>query len=361
MKKIPAFIILAFFIVLPLSAQRGNIAIPNLESYVTLKCDFHTHTVFSDGMVWPTVRIDEAYREGLDAIAITDHIEYRPHKTYVTGSHNSSYEVAQSRARERNIILIRGSEITRSMPPGHFNAIFLANADEMEKPNYMDVFSAAKTQNAFIFWNHPGWENQQPDVTKWWPEHTQLYEQGFMHGIEVVNGGSYYPEAHQWCLEKKLAMIGNSDIHAPMQVFSAGRHRTMTLVFARNRTPEAIYEALMQRRTAVYHNEYVIGEEAYLKELFEKAVEITVTKSGNTARIAFNNKSDLVFHIRGDTHDPRLTYLRGNNLDPYIVRAQNSQTINVRLNDGIQSGDVNLIVENFLVQPGAGMKYKIKL
>ena len=38
------------------------------------------HSVFSDGLVWPTVRVDEAYRDGLDAISLTEHIEYRPHK-----------------------------------------------------------------------------------------------------------------------------------------------------------------------------------------------------------------------------------------------------------------------------------------
>ena len=49
---------------------RNEIRVPDPEGYRTLKCDFHIHTVFSDGLVWPTVRVDEAYREGLDAIAL---------------------------------------------------------------------------------------------------------------------------------------------------------------------------------------------------------------------------------------------------------------------------------------------------
>ena len=62
-------------------AQRRNeIQVPDLDGYTTLKCDFHMHSVFSDGLVWPTVRVDEAYRDGLDAISLTEHIEYRPHK-----------------------------------------------------------------------------------------------------------------------------------------------------------------------------------------------------------------------------------------------------------------------------------------
>lgn len=46
-------------------AQRRNeIQVPDLDGYTTLKCDFHMHSVFSDGLVWPTVRVDEAY--GMD-------------------------------------------------------------------------------------------------------------------------------------------------------------------------------------------------------------------------------------------------------------------------------------------------------
>jgi predicted metal-dependent phosphoesterase TrpH len=360
MKKLILALFLAICVVFPLFAQSGRIVIPDLNGYVTLKCDFHIHTVFSDGTVWPTIRVDEAYREGLDAIAITDHVDWRPHKDIV-GSHNRSYEIAESTAKSRGIILVKGCEITpNKMPPGHFNAIFLTDVDKLDKPNYMDIFRAAQAQNAFIFWNHPQWDRQQPDTTLWWPEHTQLLEQGIMQGIEVVNG-AYSPEAHQWCLEKKLTMLGNTDTHAPMQVFSSGRHRTMTLVFARNKSPEAIYEALKERRTAVYYNEYVIGEEIYLKELFENAVEISVTKTGNTASITFRNKSDLVFNLRETRHDKRLTYFRNYNLYPYVIRSQSNQTITVRLNDGIEGGDVNFIVENFLVEPSTGMKYTVKI
>jgi len=361
MKKIIS-LFWAVCIALPLFAQgKGKIVIPDLKGYVTLKCDFHMHTVFSDGSVWPTIRIDEAYREGLDAISITDHLEYRPKKDDIAASHNRSYEIALETAKNRGIILIRGSEITRSMPPGHHNAIFLSNSDELDKPDYMDAFRAAKAQNAFIFWNHPGWLAQQPDTTLWWPEHTKLLEQGMMHGIEVVNG-SYFQEAHRWCLEKKLTMIGNSDVHAPMSPFAPGKHRTMTLVFARSATSEAIYEALKDRRTAVYYEEFIIGEEKYLKELFENAVEISVTKTDDkTANITFKNTSDLTFHLKKTKSDTRIVYFRNTSIVPFTIRPQSTQTVQVRLNDGVKGGDVNFSVENFLVEPNKGMRYTIKL
>src|SRR5690554_7062845 len=59
---------------------RYNIRIPDIDGYKTLKGDFHIHTVFSDGKVWPDQRVKEAWNEGLDVIAITDHIEYRPNQ-----------------------------------------------------------------------------------------------------------------------------------------------------------------------------------------------------------------------------------------------------------------------------------------
>jgi len=353
--------LLALLLLLPATAQvRTKIDIPNLKGFVTLKCDFHIHTVFSDGNVWPTVRIAEAYREGLDAISITDHIEYRPHSEDIKASHNRSYDIAAPAAKAAGIILIKGSEITRAMPPGHHNALFLTDSEELDQKEYMDAFRAAKKQNAFIFWNHPGWGSQQPDTTLWWTEHTKLWEQGMMMGMEVVNSNEYYPEAHRWCLEKKLTMIGNSDVHDPIQAqynFANGGHRVMTLVFAREATEQGIREALNERRTAVYHGENLIGEERYLKELFEQALDIKVEKTNNTSvRITIKNNSDLIFYLKKTKHNERLVYFRN-----FTIVPKGQHVITVRLQDGVLGGDLNFCVENLLVQPNRGMNYSLKI
>ena len=358
---------LAVCMALPLFAQeRGNINIPDLKGYVTLKCDFHIHTVFSDGRVTPEGRIKEAYSEGLDAIAITDHVEgVRNKQNFV--SHNHSYNQAQKAAKEMDMILIKGAEITRQMPPGHSNAIFLTNTDELDQPDYMDAYRAAKAQNAFIIWNHPCWTRQQPDTVLWWPEHTRLLQQGMMHGIEVVNGNnySYCAEAHRWSLEKKLTMLGNWDAHLPSQ-FGTGK-RAMTLVFARSRTSDAIYEALMERRTAVYFEEYIIGEEKYLKELFEKALEWQVTKTGRLldpgelVRITVKNNSGLTFLFRKNGSDSQIKYLRNVTTIPFTVAPDGEYSFEVYMQEGVKSGNLNFIVENFLVEPNKGMKYTVKI
>ena len=49
------------------------------EGQTIVSADLHIHTTFSDGSVWPNIRVSEALREGLDLISITDHLEYQPH------------------------------------------------------------------------------------------------------------------------------------------------------------------------------------------------------------------------------------------------------------------------------------------
>ena len=185
-----------------LSPVREELHIPDILGFQTLKCDFHMHTVFSDGLVWPTVRIDEAWREGLDAIAITDHIEYQPHEKDVPTEYNRSYEIAEPYARGRNILLIKAAEITRDTPPGHFNAIFLNDNTLLVKNDFLDAVKEAFDQDGFVFWNHPGWKGLE--LGSWRDVHTKLYENHWMKGIEVCNGETYYPEAHAWAVEKHL-------------------------------------------------------------------------------------------------------------------------------------------------------------
>jgi 3',5'-nucleoside bisphosphate phosphatase len=288
----------------PVIRARTPVAIPDLPGYVTLKCDFHIHTVFSDGLVWPTVRVEEAWREGLDAIAITDHIEYLPHKGDLPVNHNRAYEIARPQGDALDIIVIRGSEITRGMPPGHLNAIFLTDSAALDVGDWREAVAEAKRQGAFIFWNHPGWSAQleADGVVRWYPEHTELLEAGSLHGIEVANGRSVYPEALAWGLEKPLTLLSNSDIHNPLNLdyqVHAGDHRPLTLVFARERSAPAIREALLARRTAVYASHRLMGEQQYLEPLFAAAVTVQtseVTLTGNRAfNLQIHNHSDVPF------------------------------------------------------------------
>ena len=269
-----------------LSAQvRQEIHLPDIMGYTTLKCDFHMHTVFSDGAVWPTVRVGEAWRKGLDVISITDHIEYQPHKDDVPTKHNRSYEIALPRAKERGILLVRGAEITRDTPPGHFNAIFLNDVMPLDTKELLDVMEAASKQGAFIWWNHPNWK---PDKKGWLDIHTELYEKKYMRGIEVVNGLDYEPEVHEWALDKNLTLMGNTDLHDPCPVdkTTPDHHRPMTLVFAKAKTLEAVKDALVDGRTTIWCNDQLIGRREYLQAIFDKAAD------------------DSGYRLRGREHGP---------------------------------------------------------
>lgn len=286
-----SFIFIAFALHAAIHAQeRPVINIPDLPGYQTLLCDFHLHTVFSDGNVWPTVRVDEALREGLDAIAITDHLEYLPHKADIRTDHNRSWQIATAYAEGKGIVVVPGTEVTKGMPPGHFNAIFIKDATPIMDQDYRKALETAASQGAFITWNHPGWKAQQPDTMKWWDEHTWIYNQGWMHGIEVVNDGEFYPEAVNWAKEKELTMLGNSDQHAPFlhRDFDADDHRPMTLVFATEKSAGGIREALFNGRTAAYKNDLVIGKPSILKALFLESVTLEVPETGKNTFVLVN-------------------------------------------------------------------------
>lgn len=278
--------------------QRGIIAVPDIPGYETLVCDFHLHTVFSDGLVWPTVRVDEAWYEGLDAIAITDHLEYLPHEEFIRTDHNQPWQLAKQYAANKDVIVIAGTEITKEMPPGHFNALFIKDASAILNDDYEKAIEKAVDQGAFIIWNHPGWVVQQPDTMKWWDEHTSLYDKGWLHGIEVVNSDEYYPEAINWARARELTMMGNSDKHGPFLSgkFTPEDHRSCTFVFATGRSEGAIREALFNNRTAAYIGKNVIGKSSLLEALFLQSVRL---KPPNPERqfYYFTNNTDLQFDL----------------------------------------------------------------
>ena len=347
---------------------RTAVNFPDVPGYVTLKCDFHIHTVFSDGLVWPSVRSEEAWREGLDAIAITDHIEYQPHKTDLTTNHNRSFEIASAKGEDLGLIMIKGSEITRKMPPGHMNAIFLTNSASLAVTDWRDSARIAHEQGAFIFWNHPGWEAQlKSNTVVWYDEHTWLVEQGFLQGIEVVNGRYYYPEAHHWAIEKKLTMMSNSDIHEPLNLdyhVHDGDHRPITLVFAKARTREAIKEALFARRTVVYSANRLIGDEQFLKPIFENSIQFNATrltlKGSGKILLQISNSSDVDYELErtadpGEIKIPKSLVLVAHKTVLFEVSAKSGAP------EGEQKLELTYLVTNLLVGPNQPLVARLPL
>jgi 3',5'-nucleoside bisphosphate phosphatase len=321
MKKNFLIITLLFIFTMISWGQKKIVHLPDLPGYITLKCDFHMHTVFSDGNVWPTVRIGEAVRDGLDAIAITDHIEYTPNKNYVTRDLNGAWKVTESMAKDRNIILVHGAEITRGMPPGHINALFIKDASALEKDSVWDVFTEAINQGAFLQWNHPGWKSQQPDgIPRMYDIHKKLISKGWLHGIEFFNETEYYPLVLTWCRQYNIAVMGNSDVHGNIsEVYSdpVNTNRPMTLVFAKERSHDSLKEALFAGRTLVYFRDILAGKEEYAKPFFYNCISIGKPFSENERVIYFEitNNSDIPFYlINGPANAPSSITLQANGI-----------------------------------------------
>jgi histidinol phosphatase-like PHP family hydrolase len=327
MKKL---IFIAFLIALTATSafgQRRIFNLPNIPGYVTLKGDFHLHTVFSDGNVWPTMRIDEAWRDGLDAVAITDHLEYTPKKDYIPVDLNAACKIGEEYAKQRNLILVHGAEITRDvMPPGHFNALFITDASLIVKDDIWDSFEAAIKQGAFLQWNHPGWKAQQPDgIPKIYDIHSRLIKNGWLHGIEFFNSSEYYPLVLEMVKEHKLALMGNSDSHGVISeqyIKPAYTNRPMTLVFAKERTPDALKEALFAGRTLIWFRDILAGKEEYAKPFFYQCISVSKPFYQNERSLFFEvtNNSDIPFYlINGIENAPKSITLAANSVTRIIL------------------------------------------
>ncbi len=260
-------------------AHGRAIHFPDVPGYLTLAVDLHMHTVFSDGSVWPDIRVAEAVLDGLDAIAVTDHLEYLPYQDDIPfPDRNRSHDLAEEYAEGTDLIVIRGAEVTRDMPPGHANAVFLEDVNPLNVDSAMDAFRAARAQGAFIFWNHPMWEAQVPSgIASLTDLHRRLMADGMLHGIEIVNMHRYSDEALQIALDHDLTMLGNSDVHGLIDwMFGVpeGGHRPVTLVFAEERTAASLRDALFAGRTVVFFDDQLVGREEHLRPLLEASIVV---------------------------------------------------------------------------------------
>ena len=320
------------------------IIFPDTKNFVVISSDLHTHSAFSDGHVWPNLRVAEAVRDGIDLLAITEHLELQPHKNDIPHEdRNRAFEIAKDSAVDENLIVINGTEITRKFPPGHINAVFVKDAnkliriDRSKQPevdqfidslpkdliqDYIDepwlndgVLAAmwpieetlmeAKNQDAFVFWNHPAWSSEEESSDKLLHEiHTDLFNQNLIHGIEVVNGIWFSDEAFQIAIDYDLTIMGTSDVHGLIDWDYLQRpngHRSVTLILSKDRTEESIKEALFNGRTVVWYKNNLIGKNENILEIIEACLSIKSAKfkgKTNVLLVEIENISDVNFQFR---------------------------------------------------------------
>ena len=310
-------------------AKRTEIILPQVKGFNCYKGDFHIHTHYSDGRITPAARVAEAWLDGLDIMAITDHYESRSGErnffkviapymdsnntleyqsaskaNYVKADFNAIHQeaVAQLEKSGYPMLLIKGCEMARNAKThGHFNCLFLNdNINDLYNKDLKIALRNAREQGAFITHNHPGWRRDTTDKTEF---HEEIYKEGLIDGIEVVNGHNFYPPIVRRCIEEKLTMFANTDIHnfSTYNRLSSGIYRTMTFVFAKELTEKAVREALEKNRTLAYTAGHVIGEEEWLTEFANASIDCRIaseSKDGESRTYRLTNFSSITYNLK---------------------------------------------------------------
>lgn len=315
---------------------RHEVVIPDVNGYHVYKADLHIHTIYSDADVTPELRVREAWYDGLDIIAITDHIEYRRQegkmvaflKGYVkegaqpvnsnvivkpaddrgiVSDLNVPVRLAQETAVKFGLTVIPGAEITREpVSVGHYNALFTKDNNLIYAADPIQSMRNAKSQGALIMHNHPGWRRtsvEHPEIEK------KAYDEGLIDGVESMNGGEFYPKIIDRAREVGLFLCSNTDIHdSATETYRAQGHiRNMTFILAQDQSLDSVREALLAHRTLAYSFGTIAGEEQLLKDFFHSCVSVRViAQDAKKVTLAFTNNSSLEFMLQSTGNPFRL-------------------------------------------------------
>lgn len=319
----------------PRNLHRKEIALPTIDGYTPYKADLHTHTIFSDGHLTMEARVRELWADGLDVMAVTEHLEYRPHEkdfvgyldgyvpkgtkaknySFVSKNRPASAEdinvdlnypvkVARKVAEVYNVTIIPGIEITRKEGEySHFNALFTTDNNTVYAPETIESIRNAKRQGALIMHNHPGWRHKDMKITKFEKE---VYKEGLIDGIEAMNGVEFYPQAITRAEKYNLFLSSNTDVHYPSaeRYEKYGALRNMTIIYAKDKSEKSLREAIEAHRTIAYSFGTLAGSEELLRKFFEASVsahKTSVDKKGRPQIIITNNSSiDWLFSREGE-------------------------------------------------------------
>ena len=311
--------------------RRTEIILPKVNGLNVYKADLHTHSIYSDAELTPEQRVKEAWFDGLDIFAMTDHVEYRRHepkmlqflKGYTGGKAkkavnanvirkpateqgiladlNLPVQLAQKAAKAYGdaLLVIPACEITREPKTiGHFNALFTTDNNAIYDVDPLQSLRNAKKQGALITQNHPGWSRKTCDITEF---EQKAFDEKLIDGVEIMNGYWFYPKAMQRCVDWNLYMLGCTDIHNQTNHYNQnGNFRTMTFVFAKENSMKAVRKALEKRQTLAYSAGNIAGDAKLLQDFFKASVSCKFLSRGKkgAATYALTNSTSLGYKIR---------------------------------------------------------------
>lgn len=338
---------------------RTEIIIPQVNGMNVYKADLHVHTIFSDGGVTPDMRVLEAWYDGLDVIAITDHMEYRsvekdmlrymdryardefrkneavntnitrhaPDEHGILVDFNVAYDLATRKAADYGIMVIRGVEITRK-EKGDYNVLFTTDNNAIYDPDIEQALRNARSQGAFIVHNHPDYdENTQNHLSVF---ADGLYEKGFIDGVEVANGRRTWWHLFTHAVSGGYTPFANSDAHDYIYwkygrpgEYEIPRYRNMNLIIAEDFNENSIHEALKAGNTIAYSNNNLIGKRELLQALFESSVDFKIqSASADKYHVSVVNSSSLPYFLQIGTKT-------------YIINAMGSQQLTLPVGEDV--------------------------
>jgi hypothetical protein len=197
------------------------------------------------------------------------------------------------------ITIIKGTEISREPEHiGHYCALFTKDNNTIYSTDDAQAIRNARAQGALITHNHPGWERLSTAYTEF---EKKIYAEGLIDGIEVSNGKDFYPEIVRRAVEKKLYMVSATDIHATTaSIYGKQKiYRDMTLIFASDKSEEALRKAFGEQKTLGYCGGYIIGEESLLKKFFVASVSAKYAGSSSKGdKIVLTNHTSFDYVLK---------------------------------------------------------------
>jgi len=234
-----------------------------LGGYQVLAADFHIHSFpLSWGVLSPWDTVLEARRQGLDVIAVTPH------------NHTWVAKVARWFSRRSGDPMVLVGEEIHSIAY-HVLAVGIRNTIDWRQ-QARSAIDEVHRQGGVAIAAHPIASYSGYDM-----EAMQKLD-----GAEVVHplglrNDTFAAELRQFFGRTPLTAIGGSDYHfGPMAPDLGEMGLCRTYVFVRERSEQAILDALRERRTVVYDREHVYGDPAMIQLAAEDGRLVKLASTG---------------------------------------------------------------------------------
>ncbi len=301
------------------------------------KVNMHSHSVYSDGKTTPA-EIKEAYKaRGYSAVAFTEHemlfdftdlnddnfIAITSYE-YDFNTSQDSPSVYHSQEKPVNFAFQECMHLNLYARDPHNlkmvchnpKHVFCGNAKNyIDQAQYIgdgdyrqsftvecfnDVIKTVRENGFLVIYNHPLWSMNT---------HETYANLNGLHGMEIINGGSYAPHVYDEMARsgQRLICVGGDDNHGP-----GGYCRAWTVIFAGELKQEALIDAL--ERGDCYasfgpeiHELYVEDRTVYVR--CSEARSITYSRGGRSVGRVNAPKGESVTEARFEIH-PQAEYFR---------------------------------------------------